>query len=45
MPEGMTWESSDVKVAKVDGTGLVTAVSAGTTEITGKLSVERRSGP
>ena len=37
-PEGMTWESSDTKVARVDSKGVITAVSVGTAEVKGKLS-------
>ena len=34
--QGITWSSSDSKTAKVDNTGLVTAVTPGTVTITGK---------
>ena len=45
------WISADSSVARVDGTGLVTGVSAGTTTVTGRLgtlsasSVVRVSAP
>ena len=34
-PQAITWESSDTKVAKVDNNGVITAVAAGISNITG----------
>ena len=35
--QGMTWESTDTGIAKVDENGVITAVSGGQAKVTGKL--------
>jgi uncharacterized protein YjdB len=40
-PRGVEWTSSDPSVAVVDSTGVVTAVSLGTTTVTARVNDER----
>ncbi len=40
-PSGVEWTSSDPNVAVVDSTGVVTAVSLGTTTVTARVNDER----